>query len=41
VETVKCYPSIVLQELQAYNLSVSQFFSVKEVYGQVHIQQQQ
>ncbi|KAG1957044.1 hypothetical protein F2P79_007257 [Pimephales promelas] len=34
VETVKCYPSIVLQELQAYNLSVSQFFSVKEVYGQ-------
>ncbi|XP_077087784.1 coiled-coil domain-containing protein 180 [Siphateles boraxobius] len=34
VETVECYPSIVLQELQAYNLSVSQFFSVKEVYGQ-------
>ncbi|XP_056314464.1 coiled-coil domain-containing protein 180 [Danio aesculapii] len=34
VETVECYPSTVLQELQAYSLSVSQFFSVEEVYGQ-------
>ncbi|XP_051748617.1 coiled-coil domain-containing protein 180 isoform X5 [Ctenopharyngodon idella] len=34
VETVECYPSIVLQELQAYSLSVSQCFNVKEVYGQ-------
>lgn len=41
VETVECYPSIVLQELQAYSLSVSQCFNVKEVYGQVRIQQEQ
>ncbi|XP_048045163.1 coiled-coil domain-containing protein 180 isoform X2 [Megalobrama amblycephala] len=34
VETVECCPSIVLQELQAYSLSVSQCFNVKEVYGQ-------
>ncbi|XP_051522130.1 coiled-coil domain-containing protein 180 [Myxocyprinus asiaticus] len=34
VETVESYPSTLLQELQAYSLSVSQFFNVKEVYGQ-------
>lgn len=41
VDTVECYPSIVLQELQAYSLSVSQCFNVKEVYGQVRIQLEQ
>ncbi|XP_051955131.1 coiled-coil domain-containing protein 180 [Xyrauchen texanus] len=34
VETVENYPFTLLQELQAYSLSVSQFFNVKEVYGQ-------
>ncbi|KAK2911716.1 hypothetical protein Q8A67_003849 [Cirrhinus molitorella] len=34
VETVECYPSLVLQELQAYSHSVSQFFNIKEIYGQ-------
>ncbi|XP_042580588.1 coiled-coil domain-containing protein 180 [Cyprinus carpio] len=34
VETVESYPSLVLQELQAYSHSVSQFFNVKEIYGQ-------
>ncbi|XP_026067899.1 coiled-coil domain-containing protein 180 [Carassius auratus] len=33
-ETVESYPSLVLQELQVYSHSVSQFFNVKEVYGQ-------
>lgn len=41
VETVESYPSLVLQELQAYSHSVSQFFNVKEIYGQVHIQPEQ
>ncbi|TRY95906.1 hypothetical protein DNTS_021426 [Danionella cerebrum] len=30
VETVECYPALVLQELQAYSLSLSQFFGVQE-----------
>ncbi|XP_016356513.1 coiled-coil domain-containing protein 180 [Sinocyclocheilus anshuiensis] len=34
VETVESYPSLVLQELQAYSHSVSQLFNVKEIYGQ-------
>ncbi|XP_050966693.1 coiled-coil domain-containing protein 180 isoform X1 [Labeo rohita] len=33
VETVEGYLSLVLQELQAYSHSVSQFFNVKEIYG--------
>ncbi|XP_003198708.3 coiled-coil domain-containing protein 180 isoform X1 [Danio rerio] len=36
VEIVEYYPSTVLQELQAYSLSVSQFFGAEEVYGQDH-----
>ncbi|XP_073688966.1 coiled-coil domain-containing protein 180-like, partial [Garra rufa] len=34
VESVECYPSLVLQELQTYSHSVSQFFNIKEIYGQ-------
>ncbi len=41
VETVESYPSLVLQELQTYSHSVSQFFNVKEIYDQVHIQPEQ
>ncbi|XP_043096059.1 LOW QUALITY PROTEIN: coiled-coil domain-containing protein 180 [Puntigrus tetrazona] len=33
-EIVESYPSLVLQELHAYSHSVSNFFHVKEIYGQ-------
>lgn len=41
VETVEGYLSLVLQELQAYSHSVSQFFNVKEIYGKVYIKPEQ
>ncbi|XP_030647705.1 coiled-coil domain-containing protein 180 [Chanos chanos] len=33
-DSVECYPSMVLQELNSYSSALSQFFGVKEVYYQ-------
>lgn len=35
VDTVERYPVMVLEEIHAYSVAVSQYFSVKEIYSQV------